>query len=763
MTSRVLVVPALAIALVTLGSQATARATAPVTARSPAPAAAARQTAKAPKATVDVPAYAGGHRLRARLPAGGVVSFRLSRLPAHGHRLLGDWNGDGVPTPATFAGGHWRLHRSVVRPGGHVVRVTFGRAGSRPVVGDWNGDGVTDLGVVRGRTWSLALGPFPDKASAATPAVWRRFRFGPRGGTPLAGDWNGNGVSGIASVKGRRWVLASSARGGARRRSVSYGGRRGVPVVGDWNGDGRDGIGRVRRSTWHLSNRTVRPRTASRIVLKGRSGATPVAWQVARARGAVCPTRVAARSLAPSRWVVPSPLLDRDAAATVDHTGDLVRGSLVQTERYLLGAQYHTRWAPTHAQPYLGLLGRTGDELAIRLPAMSALTVAVGLRLGAYDQPTIGRGRAFATAYVDHLVRSIACSHEAVSPGGWGLGWETAHWAMLAGAAAWLEWDRLDPQTRADVTTMVVAEADHQLALRVPYWHSPDGTPITPGDTKAEEDAWNAGLLALAAAMMPSAPHAPQWRAKAAELGVAAYAVRADDTSTTVVNGVPLSQRLKGYNAYDDGTVENHHIIHPDYASAVQLLWLAADFDRLARQRVPEAMFHNGGLVYSALSTVGYTAGAPSPAGGTFDAPGGTVYQPGSSSIYYPQGDDWGTARRAHFVSLDAHALVYAPYLGASGWPAGDALLAHERGQRHLWASSGAHDGRTYSVDPSVAARQDTYPGREEYAAQNLATAWLALYVGQLGLPGLDTGTLQVPHATRPAAKAPAASAHVAP
>jgi hypothetical protein len=175
-------------------------------------------------------------------------------------------------------------------------------------------------------------------------------------------------------------------------------------------------------------------------------------------------------------------------------------------------------------------------------------------------------------------------------------------------------------------------------------------------------------------------------------------------------------------------------------------------------------MFHDGGLVYSALSTVRYQAGAPSPAGGAFAAPGGTVYQPPDSpSIYYPQGDDWGTARRAHFVSLDAHALVYAPYLGASGWPAGDALLAHERGQRQLWASSGAHDGRTYSVDPTVAAQQDTYPGREEYAAQNLATAWLALYVGQLGLPGLDTGALPVPAATRPAVTAAPASARVAP
>src|SRR5262249_37408618 len=159
-----------------------------------------------------------------------------------------------------------------------------------------------------------------------------------------------------------------------------------------------------------------------------------------------------------------------------------------------------------------------------------------------------------------------------------------------------------------------------------------------------------------------------------AELAVAAFATRADDTSSALVNGVPLSSRLQGFNAYPNGTVENHQRIHPDYASAIQLLWTAADFDRLASQTVPEAMFHNAGPVYPASSPVSYHPGDPSPAGGTHAAPGGTVYVPGHSWIYYPQGDDWGTARRAHFVSLDAHATVYAGYLHATGWAAKRAL-----------------------------------------------------------------------------------------
>jgi hypothetical protein len=464
--------------------------------------------------------------------------------------------------------------------------------------------------------------------------------------------------------------------------------------------------------------------------------------------------------------VVPSPLLDRRVTPLSDHTARQVRASLEQSERYLLGTRYRTQWRATRLQSFVGLLGGKNDELAIRLPAMSALTVAVGLRTGAYDSAVVGRTTGRAVGYVKQLVRSIACQHVALTPGGWGRGWETAHWAMLTGAAAWLMWDRLTPDTRSDVVAMMVAEADRQAQLAVPYWALPDGTVVSPGDTKAEECAWNAGLLSLAAAMMPSAPHAALWRAKSAELAVAAYSVPQDLTSSTPVNGVSLANRLDGYNAYAEGIVENHQRIHPDYAANIQLLWLSADFDRLARQRVPEAMFHDGGLVYSALSTHSFVAGEPSPAGppgATYAAPGGTSYVPGTNTVYYPQGDDWGTVRRAHFVSLDAHALVYGKYLGATGWPAAEALLQHEHGQRALVASSGTDDGRTYSADPLVAHKQDTYPGREEYAAQSLASAWLALYVQQIGVPLLDRGPLAVPGATAKAPRAPAAATTLAP
>ncbi|WP_151084669.1 hypothetical protein [Nocardioides cynanchi] len=718
--------------------------------------AAGEATAAPSRSTVTIPAYADRRRLRATLPGGGVVTYRLPRPAADGIRLMGDWDGDGAQTPGLFTDGRWKLWNRVVRTGSPAVRSTFGQAGDLPLTGDWNGDGVTDIGLVRGSEWILALGPLPTDDSQ--PVIWQDVTFGSPGAHPVTGDWDGDGADGIGTFSDGTWLLVNSPTDPTGAVTVSYGAAGDAPVTGDWDGDGTDGIGVARGSTWFLSNSALAPRTSTREdrIRAGTDLATT--WQVPVAGpDPTCPTARSGTVGNPA-WVVPSPVLDR---AFTPPRGTLrqVRGSLQQSERYLLGAQYDAKWRSTSTRPYLTLIGGVReDELNIRLPAMSALTVAIGLRTGGADPAHIDATSTTATRYVDQLVRSIACQHRSVSPGGWGDGWETAHWAMLTGAAAWLLWDRLTPATRADVASMVASEADFWVARGVSYWGLPDGTILTPGDTKAESSAWNAAFLSFAGSMMPSAPHAALWRAKAAELAVAAYSVPADDTSSTVVNGVALADRLEGFNAYADGTVENHGRIHPDYASCVQLLWLAADFARLARQRVPAAMFHNGGLVYSAFSTVDYQAGATSPAGGTFAPPGGSVYVRGKQTIYYPQGDDWGRARRAHFVSLDAHALVYSTYLGAHGWPAAAALTQHEKAQRHLWRTSGTDDGRTYSVDPAVASRQDTYPGREEYAAQNLATAWLALYVAHLGIPALDSGILAVPDSTAPAVRPPASA-----
>ncbi len=329
--------------------------------------------------------YAGGpHAERAGVrrpePAHGPDPSRwagrlpASALPAGGTRLLGDWDGDGAETPATFDAGVWQLSGHVVRPSGTPSTVVFGQAGDIPVTGDWNGDGLTDLGVVRGNEWLLTLAPVPTTADASAPVIWRDLTFGRPGDRPVTGDWDGDGVTGLGMVGGRLWELAASVDSLGTPTTASFGRPGDVPVTGDWSGTGRDGIGVVRGHTWYLSDATARPRADVVATLDRAPGDTPVPWRVPVVRGTTtCPTRSTTAVRGNAAWVVPSPALDRTAQRRPDRTTRQVRTSLESAERYLLGAQYDVRWRATRSHPYLGLLGGKTDELAIRLPAMSAL------------------------------------------------------------------------------------------------------------------------------------------------------------------------------------------------------------------------------------------------------------------------------------------------------------------------------------------------------------------------------------------------------
>jgi hypothetical protein len=254
-------------------------------------------------------------------------------------------------------------------------------------------------------------------------------------------------------------------------------------------------------------------------------------------------------------------------------------------------------------------------------------------------------------------------------------------------------------------------------------------------------------MLELAHDMFPEAPNAREYRRYAVQSAVAAYARPADLDDDVPVNGVSPAVRLSGTNALEDGTVINHHRLEPDYMGNIQHLWWSADFALLAGTDVPEAVWFNGRTVYGAFSTVSFTPGDPSAAGEgrTYVEPGGTIYRPGVDEVYFPDGTAWGTARRAPFVSLDAHAYTYglAPQ---PAWPAIDALDSHVNGQLALSYSEG-DSGRTYSPDPAVAKTQDSYYGREEYAAQQLASAWLTLYLAPWGTPPVDDGFYGVPDA----------------
>jgi hypothetical protein len=187
--------------------------------------------------------------------------------------------------------------------------------------------------------------------------------------------------------------------------------------------------------------------------------------------------------------------------------------------------------------------GEVGSsELAVRPAASHALALAVG------GQPRL------AARVLDRLAQAQPR---------WGGQWQSAYWAAELGLAALLIEDGLDRGTLRRARRAVGAEADRFVGYEVPYFRR-HGVVLTPGDTKGEENAWQAMLLRVAAALRPAHPHRAAWRRKNRELVVSALA-RPQDTHGRY-------ERLLdgGSNVNADFTVTNHDVRdHPDYAAAV--------------------------------------------------------------------------------------------------------------------------------------------------------------------------------------------------
>jgi hypothetical protein len=284
---------------------------------------------------------------------------------------------------------------------------------------------------------------------------------------------------------------------------------------------------------------------------------------------------------------------------------------------------------------------------------------------------------------------------------------------------------------------MIEYEADSFRDFDVPYRWSLDGKDLSPGNTRSEENAWNARLLIVAQGMMPEHANVDRWRQKASELLVSAYSRPSDKDNDTVIDGKPVREWVRGANMADDGVNVNHGMIQPDYTACdAELRGTAAIVASLAKQPIPESALFNAKIVYSALTEIDFKPG-PSPyGGGEILAPGGTIYVRSgrgretkySAQVYYPQGADWVRADipivMAPHLNMDLYAEVFAFDMGkdfdAMGW-------AHARVDRMLEMQARAGDaGNVYQPGDWVA---DYYSNEQvifETNAEALLLWWLA-------------------------------------
>jgi serine-aspartate repeat-containing protein C/D/E len=220
--------------------------------------------------------------------------------------LIGDFNGDGLDQIAIYSNGQWfvDLNGNGVWDEGDLW-LRMGTTLDRPVVGDWDGDGKADIAIF-GRQWLRDPEVIVDDPGLPSPANKRRrehvrteatkkvelehermlrrgsrgsirtdaidhvFRYGEQPDTPLAGDWNGDGIDSVAIFRAGEWTLDTDGDGRLTDRDdqVSFGEPGDIPIAGDWNGDGITNLGVIRGDVWIIDSDGDRRITGNDIQIR---------------------------------------------------------------------------------------------------------------------------------------------------------------------------------------------------------------------------------------------------------------------------------------------------------------------------------------------------------------------------------------------------------------------------------------------------------------------------------------------------------------
>jgi len=172
--------------------------------------------------------------------------------------IAGDWNGDGHTKIGIYrpVNGLFILDTNgdgLIDTGDQIFNLGLGQVtGDIPVVGDWNGDGRTKTGIFRqGFLWILDT----NGNGVYEAGIDQVIAYGGiQGDVPIVGDWTGTGTSKIGIFReGFLWILDANGNGtfdgvAGGDYLFAFGGFPGdVPIAGDWNGNGISKVGIFRQ------------------------------------------------------------------------------------------------------------------------------------------------------------------------------------------------------------------------------------------------------------------------------------------------------------------------------------------------------------------------------------------------------------------------------------------------------------------------------------------------------------------------------------
>lgn len=250
--------------------------------------------------------------------------------------------------------------------------------------------------------------------------------------------------------------------------------------------------------------------------------------------------------------------------------------------------------------------------------------------------------------------------------------WESSLWTLSVVLAGEFLGDVVQGG-RACIENMVVSECDFQLVRPVPTGYQ--------GDTKAEENGWEANVLACGCGLLPGHAHADKWREAMNRFAFNCYTVAADAADTTRVEGRMAKDWYEGQNLYDDFTLQNHNYFHTSYQNVVmqeqaESMVALKMMGALADGHVSESLTWHWGEVWSqVLAQLSLVDG----------------------EMAMPNGNDWSMFL---FDQLPAYAAMSA----IMHHP--DALMLEERCLQSLVRRQQTTADGSYMLHPDIGARR---------------------------------------------------------
>ena len=197
--------------------------------------------------------------------------------------FLGDWDCDGEATPGLFRQSDaFAYLRNSNSQGIADIRFYFGNPSDIPLAGDFNGDGCDTLSIYRPENQTFYIMNELGKDEGGLGAAEYSFMFGNPGDSPVAGDWDGDGVDEIGLYRETTGFLyyRNTLTTGVAHGEMFFGNPGDWFIAGDWGiVDGKEtpGVFRPSNSTFYFRHTLDQGNADYQFVWSGAGDWPPIA------------------------------------------------------------------------------------------------------------------------------------------------------------------------------------------------------------------------------------------------------------------------------------------------------------------------------------------------------------------------------------------------------------------------------------------------------------------------------------------------------